>query len=321
MSELLRSRSETLAYCAGVFDGEGSAMLLGQGPGRPRRPQLSVAMTDPQPVEYLHDHLGGFLRTRAAEPGNNRQAQRRWMANGSQALAAARAIEPYLVIARRKDLVEMLVRNYPTFDHRNIPDKDATRRRHQAIEALWADMRTVNTKRQEALPKIERQDPTPEDWAYAAGVLDGEGHITQSDQRVEISSTDPELVAWLDSRFAGGRVYDRGVRSERHNRVWLWVISPTTGGREFLAGVRRYLLVPHKREQANVNVSVPYAEHLPGTALEIAAATGANYRTIDKRLRGAVESGLLVRAQRPVGRRGGRPSWEYSERPEASSPD
>lgn len=311
MSELLRSRSETLAYCAGVFDAEGSAMLLGQGPGRPRRPQLAAAMTDPKPVEHLADHLGGFLRTSPARPERRRQAQTIWRVNGAAALSAAKAIEPYLVIERRRQLTRMLVERYPAFDHRNISDKDATRRRHQAIDALWSDMRTVNAGRAQSLPHIERQDPTAEDWAYAAGILDGEGHITAK-QRVEICSTDPELIAWLNSRFAGGHMYDRGARDRNHNQIWLWTTSRSTGGREFLRGVSRYLLVPRKRERATVDVGVPYAENLPGTALEISEASGDSYRTVDKRLRASERDGILTRVRRPPGRNGGRPSWEYS---------
>lgn len=286
-------------------------MLLRQGPGRPRRPQLSVSMTDPEPVEYLAEHLGGFLRTHDADPSNNRLAQRRWIVNGSPALSAARAMQPYMVVERRRNLVAMLSERYPEFNHRNIPDKDATRRRHAAIDELWEAMRSSN-KRRLSLPEFEPQSATIEDHAYAAGILDGEGHITQRDQRVEITSTDPELLAWLASRFPGGRIYDRGVRSERHNRTWLWAISPSTGGSEFLAGVSRYLLVPRKREQATSRVQVPFAAHLPGTALEISAATGVSYRTVDKRLRAAELSGLVTRRKRQVGSRGGRPSWEYA---------
>lgn len=285
-------------------------MLLGQGPGRPRRPQLSMAMTDPEPIEYIAYHLGGYLRDMPADPSANRQAQRRWRANGSQAIAAAQAILPYIVMPRRRAVLEALVEGYPARDHRDIPDKDAIRRRHELIDALWEDMRRLNGTRGQYI-ELAPQKPTPEDFAYAAGILDGEGHITRSSQ-VQVTSTDPELISWLASRF-GGRVYERPRRSERHRHQWAWYLSRGRGGSEFLGGVSRYLLVPRKRQQASAHANCPYGQYLPGTALEVAEASGDSYRSVDKKLRAAAERGRLVRSRRPPGRAGGRPSWEYRQ--------
>lgn len=285
-------------------------MLLGQGPGRPRRPQLSMSMTDPEPIEYIADHLGGYLRDLPAAPSTNRQAQRIWRANGSQAIAAAQAILPYIVMPRRRNVLEALIEGYPERDHRDIPDKDAIRRRHDQIDSLWEEMRKLNGERGRYL-SVDSQTPTPEDFAYAAGILDGEGHITPASQ-VQVTSTDPELVSWLESRF-GGHVYDRPARSERHRRQWAWYLSLNRGGSEFLAGVSRYLLVPRKREQASAHAACPYAEYLPGTALEVAEASGDVYRSVDRKLRRAAERGALVRNKRAPGRTGGRPSWEYRQ--------
>jgi len=55
---------------------------------------------------------------------------------------------------------------------------------------------------------------TEQDWAYLAGIIDGEGsiilHQNPKDRRVwgeiQISNTDEELVSWLIIKF-GGRLY------------------------------------------------------------------------------------------------------------------
>ena len=263
-------------------------MLLGQGPGRPRRPQLSMSMTDPEPIEYIADHLGGYLRDLPAAPSTNRQAQRIWRANGSQAIAAAQAILPYIVMPRRRNVLEALIEGYPERDHRDIPDKDAIRRRHDQIDSLWEEMRKLNGERGRYL-SVDSQTPTPEDFAYAAGIPRRRGpHHACFAGTGDVDRPRASLMAGVKVR---GHVYDRPARSERHRRQWAWYLSLNRGGSEFLAGVSRYLLVPRKREQASAHAACPYAEYLPGTALEVAEASGDVYRSVDRKLRRAAERG------------------------------
>jgi len=71
-----------LAYCAGLFEGEGSVGVKRSGPdGRYAYPCAQVHMTDLEPLERLHGTLGGNLSGPYDAPGG-RKPRWTWTLNG-----------------------------------------------------------------------------------------------------------------------------------------------------------------------------------------------------------------------------------------------
>ena len=104
---------------------------------------------------------------------------------------------------------------------------------------------------------------TEQEWAYAAGMIDGDGHIGVWRQTpreecrwatpryyvdVDVVNTCYPLMEWLQSHF-GGTIRGRKTISDRHTKSWHWRL-PKSLILEFLQGIRPYLIV--KTAQADL---------------------------------------------------------------------
>jgi hypothetical protein len=222
------------AYLAGLIDGEGSIMLLKQGPRRSRRPQIAVAITELNVLEAVKAQYGGFIHTPHGHVPT-------WQLNGMPALEVLRAIQPYLVMERRKQLARLLTENV-IVNRTDMVGSAGSKIAHN--EALFQQMRRINSQRQTSVPWLTKSNPSDADIAYCAGILDGEGYVTN--RKIEVCSTDPELIGWLESRFEGN-VYAVAARSERHRPLWRWVRSAT--GCTWAAGVAEHMLLARKAQE------------------------------------------------------------------------
>lgn len=90
---------------------------------------------------------------------------------------------------------------------------------------------------------------TRTEWAYLAGILDGEGCITSYQNsegwtyvRIRITQTNPPVVEWLQ-RVVGGRVW------HSHQGRYTWGCEGRLS-REILRGTYKYLT--YKKPQAEV---------------------------------------------------------------------
>ncbi len=223
-----------IAYAAGLLDGEGSIMMLRPGPRRARRPELSISMTERAPVQAVCDALGGFIRESPRPVG--RKTIYCWRLQGVPALDALARLRPYIVIERRRALAGMLA------------DADLVLRSRQSKvahnEDLFERMRARNAQRLPSLPDLATQRPKESDYAYLAGILDGEGHVNA--RRIEVFSTDPELPAWLASRFGGAAYLGQSAHGNRR-AIWRWARSPT--GCQWAARVADLMLLPEKADK------------------------------------------------------------------------
>lgn len=92
---------------------------------------------------------------------------------------------------------------------------------------------------------------TSEQWAYLAGILDGEGTIKAYDNRrvwVIFVNTDRGLIDWVVSTFPGCSVRERR-REPPHKTLWSVTWGRGAVQRELLLGVMPYLIV--KRDAAS----------------------------------------------------------------------
>jgi hypothetical protein len=63
---------------------------------------MEVSSTDPELIEWLHKHCGGF-KAKPIDRGGNRKTEYRWRVNGLQARNLAREIAPFMVIIRKRN--------------------------------------------------------------------------------------------------------------------------------------------------------------------------------------------------------------------------
>lgn len=124
------------------------------------------------------------------------------------------------------------------------------------------------------------------DWAYAAGFIDGDGHIaiywnTKRGKRyprliVEAYNYDLKILEWLQSKF-GGSIYANHSSSPKAH-VW----RPTKPVIDFIKGIEPYLI--SKKSQANL--AIEYVEWI--------ANTTKPERTDDQRARFVEQSAVQV---------------------------
>ena len=102
--------------------------------------------------------------------------------------------------------------------------------------------------------------PSIVDWAYAAGLVDGEGSIGvyQSHRqpgrerspvfivRVSVINTDEGVIKWMQDTF-GGRFYARKKILSRHRVVYIWALDGQFAA-NFLNLIHPYLRI--KKAQA-----------------------------------------------------------------------
>ena len=90
---------------------------------------------------------------------------------------------------------------------------------------------------------------TTAELAYAAGIIDGEGHITMPGHRVAlgvgVNNTDERLIEWLNERWPG-RLYTYPPNGNRQ-ALYCWTLR-RDGSIEFLRAILPYLVI--KRETA-----------------------------------------------------------------------
>ena len=112
----------SIAYLAGLFDGEGSVMYKQYIEKRKNRPnpmkcwriRLDVAMTDKETIKYIYDTLDvGWWGPRTVRPG--RKPQWRWSTSYRGANRVARLFLPYA--KTKKEVLQKIVDHY---DKRNV---------------------------------------------------------------------------------------------------------------------------------------------------------------------------------------------------------
>jgi hypothetical protein len=132
-------REDTLAYCAGLFDGEGSVVITSKGVYH----QLTVVLvnTDANVVEFFRSSVGGggafTTRSRAGSLGKKELFVAQW-----SSAAAARVLtllRPHLRIKREQ--ADVALKFQATFDRksncggsRRVPEEVVTRRQEYRVE-------------------------------------------------------------------------------------------------------------------------------------------------------------------------------------------
>ena len=115
--ELVMESASSIAYLAGLFDGEGSVMYKQYIEKRKNRPnpmkcwriRLDVAMTDEATIKHIYDTLDiGWWGPRTVRPG--RKPQWRWSTSFRGANKVARMFLPYA--KTKKEVLQKIVDHY-----------------------------------------------------------------------------------------------------------------------------------------------------------------------------------------------------------------
>ncbi len=65
---------------------------------------------------------------------------------------------------------------------------------------------------------------SPEEIAWVAGILEGEGTFSGNRHRVTCAMTDRDIIARLAQTTGVGRIYFSKRQKEHHKDVWIWSV-------------------------------------------------------------------------------------------------
>lgn len=105
---------ETIAYAAGLFDGEGSVCIpypkSSYGGKRYHRLMVSLASTDPRVIMWLKEKFGGNISRLRIPLKPQHKLSLRWGCNSLVAEQFLRLIQPYLLIKAEQVAIAMAFR-------------------------------------------------------------------------------------------------------------------------------------------------------------------------------------------------------------------
>ena len=106
------------AYAAGILDGEGSISLSRIHSSRWPSPVVSVASTDRELLEWLRARVGGtIIQKRTYQPHHSRSFD--WKLTDRRALSFLKIVRPFLVIQRKIERADLLLKDYLACTPRN----------------------------------------------------------------------------------------------------------------------------------------------------------------------------------------------------------
>lgn len=120
---------ETVAWTAGLFEGEGSAVVYnGRGEGYTPSPRVTIGMTDEWTIRRLHKLLGiGKVSTYQPREGNRKRVWR-WTCASKREVPLLAALLPYLSPRRQSQLQSAIESCEPRPRKRRPPMPAETRR-------------------------------------------------------------------------------------------------------------------------------------------------------------------------------------------------
>jgi hypothetical protein len=121
-----------LAYAAGLFDGEGSISLVRHHDNRTHSPQVSIASTDYEVVNWFQKRFGGSIVTKQPRMSNH-SVSYDWRLTDRRALTCLELVRPYLVIERKIRRIDLLLTDYVACTPRNGRYTDEMVERKQAL--------------------------------------------------------------------------------------------------------------------------------------------------------------------------------------------
>lgn len=120
------------AYAAGILDGEGSISITRNHVGRWPSPQVSVASTDRELVEWLRARFGGSISTKQPRKPQHSLSYD-WKLTDRRALHFLEVVQPFLVLERKIRRCDLLLKAYLNCTPRNGRYTEEMRQRKLAL--------------------------------------------------------------------------------------------------------------------------------------------------------------------------------------------
>lgn len=120
------------AYAAGILDGEGSISVTRNHAGRWPSPQVSVASTDFELVEWLRVRFGGSISTKQPRKPQH-SVSFDWKLTDRRALGFLEIVRPYLVLERKIRRCDLLLHAYLECTPRNGRYTDEMAKKKQTL--------------------------------------------------------------------------------------------------------------------------------------------------------------------------------------------
>lgn len=266
------------AYLAGLVDGEGCLQVV-ENKAQVNRSgylcsprfiaRVDITNTSARMMDWIQGHVKGLvvIKQRAGQWKSTKTCYR-WVLSMGQAVKFLRIIHPYLVIKKdQADLVFKLKRIQMSRDPKitghapaRLTDEELAERR-----GIISDLKAAKKFQGDLLPRNLQHEITasPIEWAYLAGIFDGEGCVRSYECKrhkgskfsrfrisVRISNTSEHLINWVIERFGGFIHLDRKPGQGLATRnMWSIIWSPGKG-EALLHGMHPYLTV--KKAQAEL---------------------------------------------------------------------
>jgi hypothetical protein len=128
----------SVAYLAGLIDGEGSIMMcrLGGKTRKRRSPVISIGNTDILMISWLVENFGGMFLTRPKTGNHN--AMYEWRVKGKTAVSLCRQCLPYLRTKRKQERARLISEEYHLVTLQNGRPTEAEDRARQDFEERFA---------------------------------------------------------------------------------------------------------------------------------------------------------------------------------------
>ena len=156
-----------LAYLAGLFEGEGSSMIMRSLKYRTDKQvsytcKLKLQMTDYEPVQLLFDTFGGHLEEVPDRPGN-RRGLLTWWISGIEAGKVAKILLPCIVTPRKRealqcviDFAETIIEGYGRWNRLTAAAKEYRLTLRERCKAYNKKGVNANNRGQKSLENIKK---------------------------------------------------------------------------------------------------------------------------------------------------------------------
>lgn len=123
----------TLAYAAGLMDGEGSILLSRTHKNAKRSPCVSITSTSKELIDFLSHNFGGFVVNQKTYAEHHKQAWI-WSVKRRLALQFLELVRPFMHEAEKVRRADLLLTYYLKVTPRNGKYSERTLRMREALE-------------------------------------------------------------------------------------------------------------------------------------------------------------------------------------------
>ena len=253
------------AYLAGYIDGDG-CFCVGTAIQKPKgilvfEYSIQISSTDKQILNHFTNIFGGFINFRRDKRIDRRECHV-WTGKTKSAHLVCHKTERILVHKTTQRNRMYLLGNMIKPSRGFVIDQVTLNIRHELIRQIKQEIHMTNLITEKDFRKMKKVkktfDPSEENLAYLAGLIDAEGclRITSHDVNrtgrsrsyvatLEIGNTRLPIFQWLLERF-GGTITYRAPTNRNHNPMIIWSLR-SRKLYNLLFKIQKYLRVKKER--------------------------------------------------------------------------